>query len=53
MRSRMSFSGRQLRLGDDFISQTTEVEKMLLQRAWQPWRSSLPLQAFCMGFLSS
>lgn len=51
MRSRMSFSGRQLRLGDDFISQTTEVEKMLLQRARKPWRSSLPLQAFCMGFL--
>lgn len=52
MRSHMSFSGRQFRLGDNFISQITEVEAVLLQRAWQPWRSSLPLQAFCMGFLS-
>ena len=52
MRLHMSFSGRQFRLGDNFISQTREVEAMLLQRAWQPWRSCLPLQAFCMGFLS-
>lgn len=45
MRSRMSFSGRQFWLGDDYVSETMDFEEMLLQRVRQPLTSSLPPQA--------